>query len=107
MDETPDERPSLLMPGLWIAGAAVVTLTLVGVVGAMGYSSESGGMLASNLAAFPLGFVCTGAAVAVIVHFLVKGGPLRLAVPMGCGCLGGIGMLFGLTVFYAAIWPSL
>ena len=107
MDEFPEERPGLLMPGLWMAAAAVTTLAVVGAVGVMGYGSESAGMLASNLAAFPLGFVCTGAAVAVIVHFVVKGGPLRLAVPMGCGCLGGIGLLVGLSVFYAAIWPSL
>ncbi|GDX80829.1 hypothetical protein LBMAG42_26400 [Deltaproteobacteria bacterium] len=107
MDEVPDEGPSFLMPGLWMAATALVTLAVVGAVGVMGYGSESAGMLASNLAAFPLGFVCTGAAVAVVVHFVVKGGPLRLAVPMGCGCLGGIGLLVGLTVFYAAIWPSL
>ena len=108
MDEQlPEERPSLMMPVAWVLVAMVVVAVCVVAVGVTGASSESAGVAASNFAAMPLGFVCSGASAAVVVHFLVKRGPMRMVAPLGCGCLGGIGLLAGLFVFYAAIWPSL
>ena len=107
MDEPAPEAPGFLMPGVWLVVALVVVLGAVGAVGAMGYGSESAGMMAAHLASFPLGFVCSGAAAAVVVHFVVKGGPFRIAVPLGCGCLGGGALFAGLMGFFAVIWPSL
>jgi hypothetical protein len=95
------------MPIGWALAAAVVTAVSVAGVGILGMNSESAGMEAANLAALPLGFVCSAAPVALVVHFLVKRGPARVAAPVGCGCLGGIGLLAGLFVFWSAIWPSL
>lgn len=108
MDAEPEvEGPSPLMPIAWAVVALVVTLASVACVGVFASGSESDGVFASNVAAFPLGFGCSGAAAALVVHFVVKRGPLRTAAPLGCGCLGGVGLLAGLFVFYAAIWPSL
>lgn len=108
MDTEPEaERPSPAMPILWTVAALVVTVASALCVGVFASGSESDGVAASNLAAFPLGFVCTGAPVALVVHFAVKQGAARIAAPLGCGCLGGVGLLAGLFFFYAAIWPSL
>lgn len=95
------------MPIAWFALAAIVGVLVAAGVGMAAAGSESAGVAASNLAAFPLGFVCTGAAVALVVHFVARGAGVRTAVPLGCGCLGGIGAFLALGLFYAAIWPSL
>lgn len=105
--ESPEAGPGCLMPGLWLTAAALVTVLCVAAVGLTGASSESAGVAASNFASLPLGFVCVGAPVALGVHFLVKRGVARIVAPLGCGCLGAVGFFLGLTVFYAAIWPSL
>lgn len=107
-EEDEESAPGCAMPIVWSIVAAVVTVLACGGIGVMASGSESAGVSASQIAAFPLCAALSTVAVAIPVHFLVKKStPIRLAAPPTAGCLGGIlgvGMLF---VFYAVIWPSL
>jgi hypothetical protein len=95
------------MPIAWAIAAVVVGLIGAGAVGFAGYGSESAGVSAAYLAAGPLGFVCSGAAGAAIIHLAVKSGGARIYGPFGCGCFGAIALAAGVWVFFTAIFPSL
>ena len=95
------------MPIAWGVAALVVGLLCVGIVAVSGMGSESAGMSAAYMAAGPLGFVCSGAAGAAIIHLAVKSGGARIYGPFGCGCLGAIALALGTFVFFAAIFPAL
>ena len=102
-------RPGFLMPGIWLGVAALVTLAMVAYVGMMAWGSESAGVQATYRAALPLGTVWAGSITALAVHLFYKKGSrgVRVGVPLGCGCLGGL-ILFGMImVFFVAIFPAL
>lgn len=107
MSDEEEAKPGPLLPLAWAAAAIFVTLVAAVGVGVMASGSESAGVSASQLAAGPTGFVCSGAVAALVVHFASRSAGVRIGVPIGCGCLGGIGAFVMLVVFYAAIWPSL
>lgn len=95
------------MPIAWGIAALVIGLLCVVAVAFAGMGSESAGMSAAYMAAGPLGFVCSGAAGAAIIHLAVKSGGARIYGPFGCGCLGAIALALGTFVFFAAIFPAL
>ena len=105
-DQTP-QSPGCLMPIAWIIAAAVVTVIGVATVGMMASGSESAGVSAGYMASGPLGFVWGGALAALITHFVAKTPAARIGVPLGCGCLSAIGLVFGTVFFFAAIFPAL
>ncbi len=97
------------MPGIWLGVGALVSLTCLAYLGFAAYGSESAGVRATYAVALPLGTVWAGAITALAVHLFYKRGSrgVRVGVPMGCGCLGGL-ILFGLiAVFFMAIFPAL
>ncbi len=102
-------KPGFLMPGIWLGVAVLVTLVMGGYVGFAAWRSETAGMQATYAAAWPLGTVWAGAITALAVHLFYKKGNkgVRVGVPIGCGCLGGM-ILFGLIfVFFATIFRAL
>ena len=48
-----------------------------------------------------------GGLTALIVHFASRNTGIRIGVPAGCGCLGAIGGVVGVGVFFAVIFPML
>ena len=105
-----NERPGLTLPLVWLAAGIVGTIAGVAIVGAAAYNSESGGIVATNAAAFPLGALWGGSIGAWIAHFALRDRDskgLRIAAPFGCGCLSGVVMLLLSIVFFAAIFPAL
>lgn len=102
-------RPGFLMPGIWLGVSILVTLLMAAYVGLSAAGSETAGVLATRTAAFPLGMVWAGCITALAVHLFYKKGSkgIRVGVPIGCGCLGGL-IMFGLIiVFFVAIFPAL
>lgn len=102
-----EEKPGCGMPIAWIVTSAVIFLIGAAAVGASAARSESSGISAAYMAAGPLGFVCSGAAGAFVIHFLVRSGEARLWAPFGCGCLGAALLGLGTWIFFVAIFPSL
>lgn len=107
MSDTSD-RGGCVLPALWL-GAAFLGLLLCGaLVGWAGYQSESTGMRAAMVVAFPLGFVWSGALAAMAGYFKPSDKVLvRHGVPLGCGCFGAMAMALVVIVFFGAIWPAL
>jgi peptidoglycan/LPS O-acetylase OafA/YrhL len=102
------KKPGCLWPAGWLIFGLLGTLTAAAAVGIAGSGSESAGMNVAYGVAFPLGFLWTGGLVALIVHFLNKGGKgARYGAPLGCGCLGGLLLVALIVAFFTAIWPSL
>lgn len=97
------------MPMAWVALALLGSIGAGAGIGLSAYDSESAGVMASQLAAFPLGFVLGGALAALIVHFGVKRATtlLRVLGPLGCGCMSGVLLLGTAFVFFTAIFPAL
>jgi hypothetical protein len=106
MDE-PAEKPGCLMPLVWLAVGSLVTCAGIGVVAGLGSNSESDGVMAANWAAGPVGFALAGMLSAVVTHFVATSAGVRIGAPLGCGCLGAIGMLVAVAVFFTAIFPAL
>lgn len=102
-----EEKPGCGMPIAWFITSGLIFLIGAAAVGAAAYRSESGGVSAAYMAAGPLGFVCSGAAGAFVIHFLVKSGEGRVWGPFGCGCLGAGLIGIGTWIFFTAIFPSL
>ena len=109
-----DDPATETQPPGWglVVGWLVVALLLgcggLGVVALMASGSESGGVLATNITAFPVGFALSGFVAALAVQLLHrKPGPVRMAVPLGCGCLGGLATMFAVVIFFAVIFPAL
>lgn len=103
-----DIDPGCGMPVAWLIIALVGVCGGAGLVGFQAYGSESAGINAAQLAAFPVGFAATGAIVGFITHFTVKKSPgLRAGLPVGCGCLGGLAAIAAVAVFFTAIFPGL
>ncbi len=102
-------RPGFLMPGVWLAVAALVTLACGGYVGFSAYGSESAGVAATYAASLPFGMAWAGAIAALGVHLFYKKGSkgVRVGVPLGCGCLGGLILFGAIFVFFVAIFPAL
>ena len=102
------QRPGLLMPALWVLAALFGSLLACAVVGAFAYNSESAGVTATMVAAFPVGLLWSGAIAALAVHVLKQDRPLvRYGVPAGCAFVGGIGLLILVSIFFVAIFPAL
>lgn len=102
------DPPGPLSPLIW--GGVAVFLTCAGLGGVVLAisDSESAGITASMVVAFPLGFVWSGAIAAIVLHFIKKASRgVRLGSPFGCGCLGGIGMAAVAVLFFAVIFPEL
>lgn len=101
--------PSLLPPAL-ISGVAGLTLllSLAGIV-VMAIDSESAGVQATMIAAFPIGFALTLFLMVWVAHFFFKrsSSVVRLGVPVGCGCGAGLFSVLLAVVFFAAIFPAL
>lgn len=102
-------KPGCLMPVVWLVATLVITLVCAVVVGGMASTSESKGVEAAQWAAMPFGFVWGGLLSAVLVQLAwKKASPaVRVAGPLGCGCLGAIVMIGLIVVFFAAIFPAL
>lgn len=112
--DTPSPEPenptrSMFMPLLWVFLALVVSVGACAGVGLSANDSESAGVFAAQVSAFPLGFVLSAALGGLVVHFAVKRATrlLRTVAPMGCGCLGGFGVLALVMSFFAFIFPAL
>ena len=106
---TPDiDPPGPLSPLIW--GGVAVFLTCAGLGGLVlaVSDSESAGITASMVVAFPLGFVWSGALAAIVLHFMKKASRgVRIGTPFGCGCLGGMAMAAVAVLFFAVIFPEL
>jgi len=88
--------------------AIVATAAAVAWIGFAAYASESAGVQAALLAAFPLGAVCSWALVALVVQLAGKeSGAMRWGAPAGCACLGGAALLLVALLFFTTIFPAL
>ncbi len=106
---TEPPKPGCIMPLVWLGVTLLITLICGVVVGGMASTSETKGVEAAQLAALPFGFVWGGMLSAVIVQLAWKRATpaVRIAGPLGCGCLGAIVMIGLIIVFFAAIFPAL
>lgn len=109
--EQPEEqsKPGVAMPAIWVVLAMLGSIAACAGVGLSAADSESMGVSAAQIAAFPLGFLLSAALGGLIIHFAVKRATtlLRVVAPMGCGCLGGLITLAGVFFFFTAIFPAL
>lgn len=103
------KKPGCLMPVLWLVVTILVTLICAAFVGLMAADSESQGVQATQIVALPFGFVWSGLLAASIIQIAWKKAStaVRVAGPLGCGCLGGIIMILLVIVFFTAIFPGL
>ncbi|MBW2263062.1 MAG: hypothetical protein JRG91_13875 [Deltaproteobacteria bacterium] len=100
--------PGCIWPALWGVAAVLGTIICAAVVGIMAADSESAGVTATYIVAFPFGALWSGAIAALIVQFVGKDNKgVRYGVPPGCGCLGGLALLFMIFFFFVAIFPAL
>lgn len=102
------DPPGPLAPLLW--GGIAVFLTCAGLGGVLlaVSDSESNGITASMVVAFPLGFVWAGALAAIVLFFMKRTSRgIRIGAPFGCGCLGGMGLAAIAVLFFAVIFPEL
>ncbi len=107
-EDTENKKPGCLAPILWTVAAFLVTLVCAVFVGLMANESESNGMTATYIEALPFGALWSGAIGALIAYFAKpKSGAVRIGMPFGCGCLGGIVLLALIFVFFVAIFPAL
>jgi len=97
------------MPGLWLGLTSVATLISLAYVAFAACNSESAGIRAAGIVALPLGMFWGGMLAAIIVQFAWKkaSSGVRIAGPIGCGCLGGIILLVLVLLFFAVIFPAL
>jgi hypothetical protein len=102
-----EKKPGCLWPAAWLILGLLGTIIAAVAVGLSAADSESAGMLATQVVAFPVGALWSGGLVALIVHFMKSGKGVRIGAPLGCGCLGGIIMAVLVVVFFTAIFPSL
>ena len=112
MDSEPiqeSSQPSKLMPMVWLALALLGTLVAGAGIGISAADSESAGMIAAQIAAFPLGFVLGGALAGLLIHYGIKRATtlLRVLGPLGCGCMSGMLMLSLFITFFTVIFPAL
>jgi hypothetical protein len=103
------KKAGCLMPVLWLVVTFLVTLVCAAFVGLMAADSESKGVEATQVVALPFGFVWGGLLAASIIQIAWKKAStaVRVAGPLGCGCLGGIIMILLVIVFFSAIFPAL
>ena len=112
-DPTPDPGndagPAPYIPLVWVVLTLIVAFVCCAGVGVSAYDSESAGVVASQVAAFPLGFALAGTIGAIGIHFGMKQAstPIRVGGPVGCGCLGGLAMVALAVLFFVAIFPAL
>lgn len=109
MEQPEESSPGLMMPMAWVILAMLGSVAACAGVGISVADSESAGVVAAQVTAFPLGFLLCGAFAGLIVQFAVKRGTtlLRVLAPMGCGCLGGLIALGGTLVFFTTIFPAM
>lgn len=101
-------KPGWLMPILWVVVGAVTVCGGASAIGMVAVSgSESDGVAAATFATGPIGFGLAGALAGLVTHFVAKSAGVRVAVPIGCGCLGWIGASLATVFFFAAIFPAL
>ena len=102
------DPPGPLAPLIWGGLAIFLTCAGLGGLGLAIADSESAGVTASMIVAFPLGFIWAGAIAAIALYFMKRvSPPVRLGAPFGCGCLGGIVMGAISLLFFAVIFPEL
>ena len=108
-NENQAQRPKPFLPLVWAGLALLCCVGVCAGVGVSAYSSESAGVTAAQLAAFPLGFTLAGALGAAGIHFGVRDAttPVQVGGPVGCGCLGGVAMVAVAVLFFAVIFPAL
>jgi len=100
--------PGCIWPILWVLAALVGTILCAAFVIFMAADSESAGVTATYIAAFPFGALWSGAIAALVVQFVGKDNKgVRYGVPPGCGCLGGIVLFLMIFVFFVSIFPAL
>lgn len=112
MDPAPPPQPTkrgLLMPIGWSLLAMLGAIGAAAGVGVGLTTSESAGISAAQIAAFPLGFVLSAALCGLIVHIGIKRATtlLRVMAPLGCGCMGGMLMLGAVFGFVLVVLPML
>ncbi len=105
-DKPVEQQRAWTAPVVWLVVAGIGMVICVAVVGVAGYGSESAGVAASYMVAFPLGFLCGGSLAALAGNFFLTG-RVRLAAPFGCGLLAGVVALLMTFVFFAGIFPAL
>ena len=108
-EEQSGPKRSLLMPVAWVVIAMLVSVAACAGVGLAVNDSESAGIMAAQISAFPLGFALSAALGALVIHIGIKRATtlLRASGPLGCGCLGGL-LALGATVgFFVLIFPEL
>ena len=109
MSAQPEKKgPGCIWPALWGVAAVLGTIVCASFLILMVADSESAGVTATYIVAFPFGALWSGAIAALIVQFVGKDNKgVRYGVPPGCGCLGGLAFLFMIFFFLVAIFPSL
>lgn len=105
---SPLDRPSWLMPLVWLGLTLIVSFIAIVFVGVATYNSESAGVVATQLAAFPVGLLWGGLLSALTIQlFKAKTMALRIGVPITCGLLAGIVVLTLTVLFFVVIFPLL
>ena len=94
---------------VWVILALLISVIAGVGIGISAADSESAGVVAAQISAFPLGFVLGGALAGLIIHFGVKRATtlLRVLGPLGCGCMSGLLMVSLFITFFAVIFPAL
>ena len=104
-DDAP--RPGCAMPVAWALVGALLVCGGVGATVASAADSESAGVQVASLVAGPVGFGLFGGLAAVVTHFAARGAGVRVAAPLGCGCLGAVATFAGTALFFGVIFPAL
>ena len=106
--ETNEPKPGFMLTGILLALAVLVTLVAGAAIGLMAADSEEMGVVATYVAALPLGAAWGAAIASLVVYFVVPRPSLaRWLAPLGCAVLGGIGLLGLLAAFFLLIFPAL
>lgn len=104
----PGEKAGCVMPIVWLVLTAVGTFLCFVGLGIAISDSESAGVTATMVVAFPLGLLWCGAVAALVTHFAVaRKSMIRVFAPMGCALFGGCVALVLAAFFFAVIFPEL
>ena len=104
----PGEKAGCTMPIMWVVLALVGTCVCAVAVGMAIADSESAGVTATMVIAFPMGLLWCGAIAAVVTHFAIgRKSLVRTLAPIGCAVFGGCIALVVAGFFFAVIFPEL
>lgn len=108
MVDEAEKKAGCLMPLVWFLIAGMGTCAGLAGVGIAVNDSETAGVEATMIAAFPLGLLWSGLLAAAVVHFVVPRPSLaRIFVPLGCSFVGACLALAATAFFFMAIFPAL